>query len=157
MRLLLLEIKAVVEQAKSSGGTHLSSAVIRDFEGRYQALLCAGYARNPFCEKAVVGKRGRGKQSKSYNLLKRLDADRLWVLGFLYDFDVPFDNNQAERDIRMLKVQQKVSGCFRSFEGARAFCTVRSYLSTLRKQEQSLLSALEHVFLGKPILPKMAA
>jgi transposase len=74
------------------------------------------------------------------------------VLRFLTDISVPFDNNGSERDLRMVKLQQKISGCFRTPDGARAFCRVRSYLSTARKQGYSLLSSLERVFNGKPIV-----
>jgi transposase len=78
------------------------------------------------------------------------------VLAFLDDFTIPFDNNQAERDLRMLKVQQKVSGAFRASCGADAFSRIRGYLSTLRKQGVALLAALEAVFAGRPLYPAFA-
>jgi transposase len=90
------------------------------------------------------------------NLLDRLTLGQEQVLAFLDDLAIPFDNNQAERDLRGLKMQQKVSGCFRSDAGGEAFARLRGYLATLRKQGQALLAALEAVFTGQPLYPAFA-
>lgn len=95
------------------------------------------------------GQRGRLKRTRARNLLERLRDYEADVLRFLDDLAVPFTNNQGERDIRMLKVQQKISGCFRSSEGARIFCRVRSYLSTARKQNLNASEVLTQLFTGR--------
>lgn len=154
MRSLLVEIKRAVEHAKEQGRACLSPLLEIRFAARYRRLLTVGFAANP-PPKPTPGRRGRPKQSRARNLLDRLQAGKEATLRFMTDFRVPFDNNLAERDIRMLKVQQKVSGGFRSAEGATAFCRLRSYISTMRKQGQSVLSALEHVFRGKPLCPEL--
>lgn len=149
---LLVEIKQAVETQVEKGGTSLSPILEAHFEERYRQLLLEGYQANP-PPPIVVGKKGRPKQSAARNLLDRLSTRQSEVLAFMYDFEVPFDNNLAERDIRMIKVKQKVSGCFRSEEGATAFCRIRSYLSTLHKQGHPILSALENLFRGNPVMP----
>ena len=153
MRSHLVAIKKAVERAKEQGETKLSCLLVCQFEARYWKLRTEGFAANPPPETPLVTKRGRVKQSPARNLLLRLQAGMEQTLAFLYDFAVPFDNNLAERDVRMMKVKQKVSGGFRSSGGADAFCALRSYISTLRKQGQSVLPALEAVFLGKPLYP----
>src|SRR6266508_4553481 len=94
-----------------------------------------------------------GKKTKAHNLLLRLERDQGDVLRFAYDFRVPFGNNQAEQDIRMVKLQQKVSGCWRTSHGAERFLAVRSYISTARKQGQDVLGVLAQLAQGRPWLP----
>ena len=153
LRSLLVEIKNAVAKAREQGEKKLSCLLVCRFEARYRKLLSEGFAANPPPQTPRRTKRGRVKQSPARNLLLRLQAGMKQTLAFLYDFSVPFDNNLAERDVRMMKVKQKVSGGFRSSGGADAFCAVRSYISTLRKQGRSVLPALEAVFLGKPLYP----
>ena len=152
----LLDIKKAVALAKPTKD-HLTKARIRDFEARYQSILDDGYAANPLsASPAPAGKkRGRRKKTKPRNLLERLDQHRQEVLAFMYDFSVPFDNNLAERDIRMMKVQQKISGLFRSEAGAKAFCRIRSYISTARKNAMGALDAIARVFTGDPFVPSL--
>jgi transposase len=150
MMTLLVEIKTAAERAKEQEQKRLPPLLEAHFEGRYQKLLGQGYKANPPPKEPPRDKRGRPKQTPARNLLLRLDTNRQQVLAFLYDFAVPFDNNLAERDLRMIKLRQKISGGFRTMTGAEAFCRVRSYLSTLRKQGKNLLTALESVFRGSP-------
>ena len=120
------------------------------YRTRYRKVLAEADIKCPAPKKAErQGSRGRIPRSKARNLLERLRDHENDVLRFMDEPDVPFSNNQAENDIRMTKVQQKISGCFRSFEGAQIFCRIRSYLSTCRKQSITATEALTLLFDGK--------
>lgn len=155
MKQLLQDMHKATEKARRSG-VRLTRARIKRFEAGYQRLLDDGYAANPL-PAPPPKKRGRPKKTKPINLLERLDRHREKVLAFLYDPNVPFDNNLAERDIRMMKVQQKISGLFRTEDGAKSFCRIRSYISTARKNAVGALDALARVFTGSPFIPSPAA
>ena len=138
-----------VKTAKAAGRTSLDADVLAAIGARYAGLIAQGHDANP----PVTGR----AKSKAANLLARLDTRRDQVLRFTVDFDVPFDNNQAERDLRPVKIAQKVSGCWRTMTGAQRFCTTRSYISTLRKQRLGILDGLARAALGDPWLPPAPA
>jgi transposase len=154
MHALLLEIHRVVYEHKQHNKTGLSAYLIEKFECEYQQIIIAGkklHSRRGDPEQ--TGRRGRKKQHKGKNLLDRLDTNRDQVLGFMRDFSIPFTNNQAEGDIRMQKVKQKISGCFRTKHGAVEFAHLRSYISTARKQGHSALEAVHAALINQP--PKL--
>lgn len=152
MKALLLGMKDRVQEARSRGATQLDPLSRLALRGEYDRLLREGWQANANALRAQPPPATR-KRHPAVNLLDRLQAGKEAVLAFLSNFAVPFDNNQAERDVRMVKVQQKVSGSFRSEAGVAAFCRIRSYLSTLRKQRLPLLPALEATLHGRPLLP----
>ena len=153
---LLLKIKETVAQAKTEVEGEVSEQMKNDFLRRYDKLVKQADRLNPQQPKRKPGsdlpKNKPNRQPTPRNLVNRLQRRRDEVLRFIADLSVPFDNNGSERDLRMVKLQQKISGCFRTADGARIFCRVRSYLSTARKQGHSLLSSLERAFNGKPVL-----
>ena len=137
-------------QAFQSQGAPLSKENIHAIELEYAKIISEGFKYHNGLEPLPRSKRGKQKQRDGKNLLDRLHEKQESVLRFLYDSLVPFTNNQGEQDIRMMKLKQKISGCFRSFTGGQYFCRCRSYLSTARKQGWNILDALVTAFRGQP-------
>lgn len=139
---LLVEMR---DAKRAAGGAVTDVVTIEGFSARYDGLLAAGDQECPLAPKAE-GKRGRTKQTKARNLLERLRGFKTETTKFLTERIIPFTNNDGERDIRMTKVQQKISGCFRSEEGSKIFCRTRSYISTCRKHGMAPTEALRLLF-----------
>lgn len=155
MAQLLCDIKAEVVECPVDAQS-LAPDRLAYFEANYDTILQQGFKLNPTPEKPAT-KRGRPKQSPPKNLLDRLEKHKAGTLAFMYDFDIPFDNNLAERDIRMVKLKQKISGSFRTLDGAETFCAIRSYISTVRKQGGNIIAALHGSLTGQPFIPLPAA
>jgi len=119
---------------------------------RYGAIVEEGLLFHENQEPLAKGKRGRRKRRIGHNLLVRLRDFKEDVLRFINSVRVPFTNNQAEQDIRMMKVKQKISGGFRCKEGSEVFCRIRSFLSTIRKQKMNVLNSIQNVLKGEPCL-----
>ncbi|MEZ2661721.1 IS66 family transposase [Aneurinibacillus aneurinilyticus] len=142
---LLIEMKRTKEENESLG-ISLSKQEITTLEARFDNLIAEGCEKNPVqFSPETLKKKGSKKQSPSRNLLDRLQLHRDKVLRFLRETAIPFDNNQAERDLRMMRVKKKISGLFRSEEGAKAFCWTRTFASTFRKQGFGVLASLQKV------------
>jgi transposase len=150
---LLVDVKLVADRARAAGLQRVDDQARARLQGRYQRLLADGRAANP---PPRAARRGRGRRSPAARLLARLDAHRDEVLRSLEDSRVPFDNNQGERDLRMVKLQQKISGCWRTLAGAEAFLAIRSYVATARKHGVNPLVVLRQLVAGHPWLPAPA-
>ncbi len=122
-------------------------------EAEYDALIAQGPATNPATQKTEPRPIGRPKQSPPKILLDRLHKHKAGVLALMYDLRNPFDNNQVERDVHMIEVQQKVSGCFRTEDAAHIFCALRSHISTARKHGLNPIDAIYNAFLDRPFIP----
>jgi len=148
---LLVTAHIAVQDAKAAGNSALPAEQLAAITTRYDTLIAEGKALNP--PPPRTGRRGRPALGKAGSLLARLATHRADVLRFTTDFAVPFDNNQAERDVRMVKLQQKISGGWRSDTHAQAFLDIRSYLATARKHGQSAMTVLRDLFTGHPWIP----
>ena len=144
MRAMLLDANAAVDTAREAGATTLPPKTLAAFVERYWAAIRLGLAFHRQLPKleTKANSRGRVKQRPGHNLLERLKAFKTETLRFMIDFDVPFTNNLAEQDLRMMKVKMKISGCFRTLEGAQIFARLRSIVSTARKQTCNILQTL---------------
>jgi hypothetical protein len=160
MKQLLLDIKAEVAKADDAGKTRLAVKQEKEFLVRYNRIVSeAGKLYEPLQRKKKRAKTRRPRESPikaaARKLAHRLEVKREQILFFMRDFRVPFENNQAERDLRMLKVKQKISGCFRTEKGAEEFCRMRSYISTMMKQGHSVMETIRSVFAGKTVMPAL--
>jgi len=151
-RKLLLDMKETKENAIEKGASQLGEERLNEFDRLYAEVIARAYAENPL-EEAGIGekKRGRRKKGKIRSLVERLDVYKASVCLFLKNFAVPFDNNQAERDIRMVKTKTKVSGCFRSMDGARDYLKIMSYLGSARKHGLNPYYAILLALRGSPL------
>lgn len=147
MRGLIEEIYTYAVQEKGRSPIRLG-----ELERRYDEVVERGMAENP--PPSSTGKRGKKKRTKALNLLIRLKAHKSEILRFMYGEGIPFTNNQAERDLRMMKVQQKISGTFRSVEGADVFCRIRGYIATIRKNGKSVFQAMRKLAREEPFTLK---
>ena len=154
---LLMRARDHSEAARQDDQAALSQRRIRRIFTHYEAILAQAQARNPRATRQATRqatRRGRVKQTLAFNLISRMREHATEVLRFVTDLRVPFTNNLGERAIRMPKVKQKISGCFRTLKGAQNFCTIRSYLDTMHKQGHNLFEVLRLTFMGHPPSPE---
>jgi len=149
---LLLEINKAKYACEADD---FSTETLQCYQQRYDKYLQEGFLANPKKPPDKKPKKGAVKQSPAYNMLRRLRDFKTAVLAFMYDFQVPFTNNQAEQDVRMIKVKLKVSGCFRRLTGAEEFVTNRAYISTVRKNNLDVFQAIHDAFEDKPFIPQV--
>jgi len=153
MKKLLIEIKKEVDSNWNTANS-LTLDKTEAFEERYAKILKDGFVEDYNANRKLYSEE-KVKRSTSLNLLNRLSAHKEEILSFMYDFNIPFDNNLAERDLRMAKVKQKISGTFRSSEGANAFTRIRGYVSTVRKNGLNTLDCLRSIFTNNPVDPTL--
>ena len=148
---LLVEIKQRVDILKAKGQTEMDFNETVKYNAMYKDIIAKGKLE---CPVLVCEKTDRPKKNASNRLLARIEKYDIETLSFMYDFNIPFDNNLAERDIRMVKLRQKISGCFRGKEGPNVFCRIRGYISTCRKNGQKVMESLVKAVKGEPFIPQ---
>ena len=153
MKSLLEDIYKEVKEAKQAGKKKLPALVVEQYEKKYHQIIKKGLCYHKSLDPLKKRARGRRKQRPGKNLLDRLIKRQSETLMFMRNFAIPFTNNLAERDIRMNKVKEKISGCFRTIEGTQMFCRIRSYISSTRKHGGNILEALQLAVQGLPRLP----
>jgi hypothetical protein len=142
----LLALKEAADEARAAGSAAVSEDALGEHSRWFREAASAGTALN-------AGRR-TALQKKRHALAARMTAREADYLRFAHDLRVPFDNNEAERAIRMSKIRIKVSGCMRSMHGAEAFCAIRSYLATAARHDIGWLDALIQAAAGTPWIPQ---
>ena len=149
---LLIEMKAAKEKAIEKGKSEFTEEKLEEFSKKYDYIIKKAYEENPMPQdlQNTGKKRGRKKRGKTLALIERLDIHKVSICLFIHDFDVPFDNNLSERDIRMVKTKTKVSGCFRSFSGAENYLKIMSYVGSAKKHGNRAYGAIKQAIPGNP-------
>ena len=156
MASLLVKIKRQIESLKDEGHSQMSENDIKVYELIYKEILEKGKLECFEKSSKVLSKRtGKPLKTNAQRLLEKLEKYDIETLSFMYDFNIPFDNNLAERDIRMVKLRQKISGSFRGDNGGDWFCRIRSYASTCRKNGLDVMESLVNAIKGDPFMPSI--
>lgn len=151
---LLIESHREVEALKAEGKEEMPKEKVQDWQDQYHKIIEKGIREDDEKSPVKLNKKGKRIKSKPLQLLIRMREYDIETLAFIHDFSIPFDNNLAERDIRMQKLRQKISGCFRGKNGVKVFCRIRSYISTARKNGLSAMDAISMAVKGNPFIPE---
>lgn len=150
---LLVQINRQVDTLKVGGAKNMPGVEIRTWHDRYHNIIDSGIVEDSQKSPQLLNKKGKLIKSKPLQLLLKLQQYDIETLAFMFDFDIPFTNNLAERDIRMQKLRQKISGCFRGKNGANVFCRIRSYISTAKKNGIGAMESIAMAVKGQPFVP----